>query len=64
MKKYDIILVDLNPVRGSEQSGIRPCIIIQNNYANAVARTFVVAIISTVIKEYPHMIVVDPSLAN
>ena len=64
MQKYDIVLVDLNPVRGSEQSGIRPCIIIQNDYANAVARTFVVAIISTVIKHYPHMIVVDPSPEN
>ena len=64
MNKFDIILVDLNPVKGSEQSGIRPCIILQNNYANKVARTFVIAIISSTLKTYPHTIIVDPSRAN
>ena len=64
MKKYDIILVDLNPVRGSEQAGIRPCIIIQNDYANAVARTYVVAIISSVIKRYPHTLIIEPTEIN
>jgi mRNA interferase MazF len=64
MQKYDIILVDLNPVRGSEQAGIRPCVILQNDYANAVARTFVIAIISSVIKKYPHTLIVKPTLEN
>jgi len=64
MKKYDIILVDLNPVKGSEQSGIRPCIIIQNDYANKVANTYVVAILSSVIKDYPHTLIIDSSKIN
>ena len=58
MKKYDIVLVDLNPVKGSEQAGIRPCIIIQNDYANSVSKTFVIAIISSVIKIFPHTLIV------
>ncbi|HPO06191.1 MAG TPA: type II toxin-antitoxin system PemK/MazF family toxin, partial [Candidatus Gracilibacteria bacterium] len=62
--KFDIVLVDLNPVIGSEQSGVRPCIIIQNDLVNAFAKTFVVAIISSVIKYYPHTLVVDPSPEN
>jgi len=61
MKKYNIILVDLNPVKGSEQAWIRPCIIIQNNYANKVSKTFVIAIISSVIKDYPHTLILDNS---
>ncbi|MDT3739641.1 MAG: type II toxin-antitoxin system PemK/MazF family toxin [Candidatus Kapabacteria bacterium] len=30
----DIVLVDLNPVIGTEQSGIRPSVIIQNYFFN------------------------------
>jgi len=63
-EKYEIILVDLNPIKWSEQSWIRPCIIIQNDYANKSARTFVVAIISSIIKEYPHTLIIKPSLIN
>jgi len=63
MKKYDIILVDLNPVKWSE-SWIRPCIIIQNDLANNFSRTYVVAIISSVIKDYPHTLIVNNSIQN
>jgi len=64
MQKYEIILVDLNPGKWSEQAGIRPCLILQNNYANKVARTFVVAIISSVIKDFPHTLIVNASQNN
>ena len=64
MKKFDIILVDLNPVKWSEQSWVRPCIIIQNNFANKVSKTFVVAIISSVLKEYPHTLIIEDSQIN
>ncbi|MBT4387507.1 type II toxin-antitoxin system PemK/MazF family toxin [Candidatus Woesearchaeota archaeon] len=43
---------------------MRPCIIIQNDFANKVSRTFVVAIISSVIKDYPHTLIVDSSDLN
>lgn len=33
-KRGDIVLVDLEPVRGSEQGKTRPCIIVQNDVAN------------------------------
>jgi len=64
MKKFDIILVDLNPIKWSEQSWIRPCIIIQNNYANKVSKTYVVAILSSVLKDYPHTLIIDKSKYN
>ena len=64
MNKFDIVLVDLNPVKWSEQSWIRPCIIIQNDYANKYAKTFVVAILSSVLKDYPHTLIIDKSYIN
>jgi mRNA interferase MazF len=60
VKKFDIILVDLNPVKGSEQAGVRPCLVMQNDYANSCSRTYVVAIISSVIKRYPHTCILSP----
>jgi len=39
VKRGDIWLVDLNPVRGSEQRGVRPCLVISNNVTNEHAPT-------------------------
>jgi len=64
MKKFDILLVDLNPVKGSEQAGIRPCMVIQNDFVNIHAKTFVVAILSSVIKKYPHTVILSPDDTN
>lgn len=64
MKKYDILLVNLNPTKGSEQRGIRPCLLVQNNFANHYGSTFVVCPISSVIKDYPHTLIVDPTEQN
>lgn len=33
-RRGDIILVDLEPVRGYEERKVRPCIIVQNDIAN------------------------------
>jgi len=33
-RRGDIVRVDLEPVRGSEQGKVRPCIIVQNDIAN------------------------------
>jgi len=39
VKRGDIWLVDLNPVRGSEQRGIRPCLVISSDVVNEYAPT-------------------------
>lgn len=49
--KGDIYFADLNPVVGSEQNGIRPVVIIQNNRANKYSPTVIVVPITTVIKK-------------
>jgi len=52
-KRGEIWLVNFNPGRGSEQKGIRPALIIQNDIGNQYASTTVVAAITTTIKKYP-----------
>lgn len=64
VKKYDIVVVNLNPTKGSEQKGIRPCLVVQNNGANQFSRTTVVCPISSTIKRYPHTLIVSESVEN
>ena len=39
----EVYYVDLNPIVGSEQGGVRPCIIIQNDLGNAHSPTVIIA---------------------
>ena len=64
ISKYDIVLVNLNPTKGSEQSGIRPCLVIQNNGANMYSNTTVVCAISSKIRRLPNTIIIAPSRIN
>ena len=58
-----IVMVDLNPVKGSEQSGIRPCIIISGD-AFHVSMIMLVVPLTTQIKNYPCNFVLKPSSTN
>ncbi|HDP70370.1 MAG TPA: type II toxin-antitoxin system PemK/MazF family toxin [Actinobacteria bacterium] len=49
----EIWLVNFNPGRGSEQKGIRPALIIQNDVGNEHSSTTIVAAITTTIRVYP-----------
>jgi mRNA interferase MazF len=55
IKKGDIILVNFEPVRGSEQKGTRPSLVIQNNFYNKYSPTTIVAPMTFKLfkKEYP-----------
>lgn len=48
----DIYYCDLSPAIGSEQSGLRPCVVIQNNMGNLYSRTVIVAPLTTKIKPF------------
>ena len=52
-KRGEIWMVNFNPGRGSEQEGIRPALIIQNNVGNQYASTTIVSAITTTLKKYP-----------
>lgn len=47
MKRGDIFYADLRPVIGSEQGGIRPVLIIQNDTGNLHSPTVIVAAITS-----------------
>jgi mRNA interferase MazF len=64
LKKYDIYLVMLDPTRGSEQRGTRPCLVVQCNEANRFSNTTVICPFSSVIKYFPQMLIVHPSQSN
>ena len=65
MKKYDIVIVNLNPTSGSEQQGVRPCLVLQNNIANSSKlQTVTIAPFTSNIKLYPASIIVEPSAEN
>jgi mRNA interferase MazF len=59
-RRGEIWLVNWNPARGSEQAGIRPALIVQNNVGNEHSSTTIVAAISASVKVYPMNVLLDP----
>ena len=52
IKRGQIYYADLSPVIGSEQGGMRPVLIIQNDMGNAHSPTTIVAPITSMIKKH------------
>jgi len=51
VKRGEIYYADLNPVVGSEQDGLRPCLVVQNDVGNAHSPTVIVVPLTTTIKK-------------
>jgi mRNA interferase MazF len=47
IRRGDIFLVSLDPVRGSEQGKTRPCVVIQNDLGNQYSPVTIVACITS-----------------
>lgn len=47
IKKYSIYYADLDPAKGSEQGGIRPVLVIQNDIGNLKSPTVIVSAITS-----------------
>jgi mRNA interferase MazF len=60
VRRGDIVVVELDPTRGSEQRGTRPCLVVQNDVGNKNAPTTVVVPFTTSFgdKLYPFEILV------
>ena len=56
----EVWLVNWNPARGSEQAGLRPALIIQNDIGNEKAPTTIVAAITGTVRLYPMNVVINP----
>ncbi len=51
MKRGDVFFADLSPVVGSEQGGMRPVLIIQNDIGNRFSPTVIIAAITAQIQK-------------
>ena len=60
IKRGQIWYADLSPIRGSEQGGMRPVVIVSNDKGNAVSPVIIVAPITTKIgkKKLPTQVLV------
>jgi mRNA interferase MazF len=52
-KKWEIVLVNLNPTKGAEISKVRPCLIVSPNAANAALSTLIIIPFTSTNKTYP-----------
>ena len=52
-RRGEVWMVDFSPGRGSEQRGLRPALVIQNDVGNRYAATTIVAAVTSTIKIYP-----------
>jgi mRNA interferase MazF len=57
-RRGEVWLVNYHPGRGSEQKGVRPALVVQNNVGNQYAATTIVVAITTTIKPYPVTVVI------
>lgn len=64
MKQREIWLVDLNPVKGSEQRGIRPVVIVSGNAMNDNLSICIVCPLSSSIKGYNGCLILEKDVAN
>jgi mRNA interferase MazF len=64
MKQRDIWLIDFNPVKGSEQRGVRPGVIISGNSMNDHLGIAIVCPLSSKIKSLPGCITLRPNTRN
>lgn len=51
MRRGDIFFADLSPVVGSEQGGVRPVLVVQNDIGNKYSPTVIVAAITSQIEK-------------
>ena len=65
IKYGDIVIMDFNPVVGSEISKIRPCLVVSRNEINASSKILIVLPITSNIKKHlPFHVIVKHSRKN
>lgn len=64
IKRGDIFFATLNPVMGSEQGGIRPVIVLQNDLGNKYSPTTIVAAITSNVEKtkLPTHVLIDKNI--
>ncbi|NLD72114.1 MAG: type II toxin-antitoxin system PemK/MazF family toxin [Chloroflexi bacterium] len=62
VRRGDIYWVAFDPVKGSEQGGLRPAVVVQNDVGNRYSPTTIVAAITRTLppRPYPFTVIVSP----
>jgi len=63
VKRGEVYWVEFDPVKGSEQGGLRPALVVQQDVGNRYSPTTVVVAITRTIppKPYPFVVVIEPT---
>jgi mRNA interferase MazF len=63
VRRGEIYWVEFDPVKGSEQGGLRPALVVQNDTGNRYGGTTVVAAITRTLppRPFPFVVVIEPS---
>ena len=64
MRQGEIWFANLNPTKGSEQSGFRPLVIISGNMLNEHLKVVITCPLTTKIKNYKGNVVLEPNDHN
>ena len=64
MRQKEIWYADLNPVKGREQAGYRPVVIISGNVLNKYLDFVIVCPLTTKVKYYKGNVVISPTVQN
>ena len=64
MKQGEIWFAELNPIKGSEQAGFRPVVIISGNALNDFAHVLICCPLTTKIKNYHGNVILNPNNSN
>ena len=62
VSRGEVYWVAFDPVKGSEQAGLRPALVVQNDVGNRFSPTTIVAAITTTIppRPYPFVVTIEP----
>ena len=63
VRRGEIYWVQFDPVKGSEQGGLRPALVVQNDVGNQYSSTTVVAAMTRTVppRPYPFVVILDPA---
>jgi mRNA interferase MazF len=64
MRQREIWLTDLNPVKGNEQQGIRPVVVVSGNAMNEHLGICIICPLTTKIKKYAGCVVLEANSVN
>ena len=64
MRQGELWYADLNPVKGSEQAGFRPVVVISGNLMNEYLNTVICCPLTSKIKNYHGNVVLQPDAQN